>query len=102
MPHGNNRHLGFLPQRCGVARKASLRCDLSIADLTVVIQESGEEIYAHKYEDLEQLRANIEEFIEEYYNRHGCTLRWATDPRKNSSARPKTKPNLVAHGWSLL
>jgi transposase InsO family protein len=28
-----------------------------------------EEIYAHKYEDLDQLRANIEEFIEEYYNR---------------------------------
>jgi len=28
-----------------------------------------EEIYAHKYEDLEHLRANIEEFIEEYYNR---------------------------------
>src|SRR5499433_1639893 len=28
-----------------------------------------EEIYAHKYEDLEQLRTNIEEFIEEYYNR---------------------------------
>jgi hypothetical protein len=28
-----------------------------------------EEIYAHKYEDLEQLRTNIEEFIDEYYNR---------------------------------
>jgi len=29
-----------------------------------------EEIYAHdKYGDLEHLRANIEEFIEEYYNR---------------------------------
>jgi putative transposase len=29
-----------------------------------------EEIYAHdKYDDLEHLRANIEEFIEEYYNR---------------------------------
>jgi putative transposase len=29
-----------------------------------------EEIYAHdQYDDLEQLRANIEEFIEEYYNR---------------------------------
>ena len=28
-----------------------------------------EEIYANKYDDLEQLRANIEEFIEEYYNR---------------------------------
>ena len=26
------------------------------------------------------------------------TLRWVTDLRKNSSARPKTKPNLVAHG----
>jgi putative transposase len=29
-----------------------------------------EEIYANKYEDLENLRANIEEFIEQYYNRH--------------------------------
>ncbi len=28
-----------------------------------------EEIYANKYEDLERLRANIEEFIEQYYNR---------------------------------
>src|ERR1700722_14037862 len=28
-----------------------------------------EEIYANKYEDLENLRANIEEFIEQYYNR---------------------------------
>jgi hypothetical protein len=28
-----------------------------------------EEIYAHKYDDLEHLRANIAEFIEEYYNR---------------------------------
>ncbi len=27
-----------------------------------------EEIYARKYEDLEHLRANIEEFIEQYYN----------------------------------
>jgi putative transposase len=29
----------------------------------------GEEIYANKYETLEHLRANIEEFIEQYYNR---------------------------------
>ncbi len=28
-----------------------------------------EEIYANKYEDLEHLRTNIEEFMEEYYNR---------------------------------
>src|SRR6202171_1159624 len=28
-----------------------------------------EEIYANKYDDLDQLRTNIEEFVEEYYNR---------------------------------
>jgi hypothetical protein len=28
-----------------------------------------EEIYANRYDNLEQLRTNIEEFIEEYYNR---------------------------------
>jgi putative transposase len=28
-----------------------------------------EEIHANKYDDLEHLRTNIEEFIEEYYNR---------------------------------
>jgi hypothetical protein len=28
-----------------------------------------EEIYANNYNDLEHLRANIEEFIEQYYNR---------------------------------
>ena len=28
-----------------------------------------EEIYANKYTDLEDLRANIEDFIEQYYNR---------------------------------
>ena len=28
-----------------------------------------EEIYANQYDDLEHLRANIEEFIEQYYNR---------------------------------
>ena len=28
-----------------------------------------EEIYANKYDDLERLRTNIEEFMEEYYNR---------------------------------
>jgi putative transposase len=28
-----------------------------------------EEIYANRYKNLEQLRTNIEEFVEEYYNR---------------------------------
>jgi putative transposase len=28
-----------------------------------------EEIYANRYDNLEHLRANIEDFIEEYYNR---------------------------------
>src|SRR5438309_11138848 len=29
----------------------------------------GQEIYANKHDDLEHLRANIEEFIEQHYNR---------------------------------
>ena len=28
-----------------------------------------EEIYANKYDDLDHLRANVEEFMEQYYNR---------------------------------
>ena len=28
-----------------------------------------EEIYANKYDDLDHLRVNVEEFIEQYYNR---------------------------------
>ncbi|SRR5260370_42577686 len=32
-------------------------------------KEKREEIYANKYDDLDHLRANVEEFIEEYYNR---------------------------------
>ena len=38
-----------------------------------------EEIYANEYRDLDQLRANIEEFIERYYNR--CRLHSALDYR---------------------
>jgi len=33
-----------------------------------------EEIYANSYQDLEHLRADIEEFIERYYNRVPATL----------------------------
>jgi putative transposase len=35
-----------------------------------------EEIYANRYDDLDHLRVNVEEFIEQYYNRqrlHSCT-----------------------------
>ena len=48
-----------------------------------------EEIYANQYRDMEHLLANIEEFIEQYYNRRrvhsalGCTVR-----RRSSSAMP--------------
>jgi transposase len=41
-----------------------------------------EEIYAHKYDNLERLRANIEEFIEEYYNRrrlHSALGYWSPE-----------------------
>jgi putative transposase len=46
-----------------------------------------EEIYTNQYDDLEHLRANIEEFIEQYYNRHDCTQLWATALQKNLNER---------------
>jgi hypothetical protein len=42
-------------------------------------------MYANKYENLENLRANIGEFIEGYYNPSDCTRLWVTDPPRNSS-----------------
>jgi len=46
-----------------------------------------EEIYANDYRDMEQLRANIEAFIEQYYNRCRLHRRWVIVHRKSSSAR---------------
>jgi putative transposase len=47
-----------------------------------------EEIYAHdKYDDLEHLRANIEEFIEEYYNRQRLHYALGYRPPEESSVR---------------
>ena len=49
-----------------------------------------EEIYANEYRDLEHLRANIEEFIEQYYNRSvDCIRRWVIVRRKSSSGMPR-------------
>jgi len=44
-------------------RKRNASCESFIKTL------KREEIYANRYDNLEHLRANIEEFIEEYYNR---------------------------------
>jgi len=54
-----------------------------------------EEIYANNYNDLEHLRANIEEFIEQYYNRLRLHRRWAIDLPKSSSnrSRRQVRPN---------
>jgi hypothetical protein len=38
-----------------------------------------EEIYAREYDELEHLRANIEEFIDSITIGSDCTPRWATD-----------------------
>ena len=61
-----------------------------------------EEIYAHEYEDLEHLRANIEEFIEEYYNRQRLRSALGYRPRKNSGARPNARPKIEAQPSRLL
>jgi hypothetical protein len=49
-----------------------------------------EEIYANKYDDLEHLRANIEEFIDEYYNRQ--RLHSALGYRSPEEFEQKTEP----------
>ena len=46
-----------------MSRPANASCESFIKTL------KREEIYANRYEDLEHLRANIEEFIEQHYNR---------------------------------
>ena len=48
-----------------------------------------EEIYANNYNDLEHLRGNIEEFIEQHYIRLRLHRRWAIDLPKSSSNRSR-------------
>jgi putative transposase len=64
-----------------------------------------EEIYTNKYEDLEHLRTNIEEFIEEYYNRQ--RLHSALGYRSPSSRRgpqqrrtARSPPGTECSEWS--
>ena len=68
---------GFSRKVVGWALDRTLAMRLTIGALEQAIvrrqPEPGllkrEEIYANKYDDLENLRANIEEFVEQYYNR---------------------------------
>ena len=56
-----------------------------------------EEIYANKYDDLEKLRANIEEFIEQYYNRQRLHSALGLPiSRKNSSTNERGIPDRVS------
>ena len=51
-----------------------------------------EEMYANKYDHPDQLRRNIEEFIEEYYNRLRLQWRWAIDlPQKKNERFRKSQ-----------
>jgi hypothetical protein len=59
------------------------------------------EIYANRYDNLEHLRANIEEFIERYYNRHVYIRRWAIDPPMNlNNKRSTVRQNLSVQAWN--
>jgi transposase InsO family protein len=60
-----------------------------------------EEIYANKHDDLENLRANIEEFVEQYYNRQRLHSALAIDLPKSSSNRStrRVRPNGTAERW---
>jgi len=53
-------------------------------------------IYANNYNDLEHLRANIEEFIEQYYNRLRLHSALAIDLPKSSSNRSRRQVRRIA------
>jgi transposase InsO family protein len=63
-----------------------------------------EEIYANKYVDLDHLRANIEEFIEEYYNRQRLHSALGIDLPKSSSnkSRRQIQSKIEAQRWCSL
>jgi putative transposase len=61
-----------------------------------------EEIYANKYTDLEDLRANIEDSSSSITIGSVCIPRLAIDRRKNSSARPKVRPKIEAQRSTFL
>jgi len=63
-----------------------------------------EEIYANRYNNLEQLRTNIEEFIESITIGSDCIRPWATDLQRNSNnkASGNTRQKLWVQPYSLL
>jgi len=58
-----------------------------------------EEIYANRYRDFDHLRANIEEFIEQYYNR--CRLHSALGYRPPEEFEQAVGPATVLAGASM-
>ncbi len=61
-----------------------------------------EEMYANKYDHLIKYGGTSKSSSRTITIGSGCTLRWAIDPRKNSSKRLNAKPNLEARRWSFL
>ena len=62
-----------------------------------------EEIYANSYENLEHLRANIETFIEKYYNqqRLHSALTYRTPEGLNDKSRAKVRQHIRGRQQSL-
>jgi putative transposase len=58
-----------------------------------------EEIYANTYVDLEHLRTNIEEFIEQYYNR--CRLHSALGYQTPDEFEQQLDPTVASHGATM-
>ncbi len=61
-----------------------------------------EEMYANKYDHLDQIRRNIEEFIEDYYNRQRLHSALGYRSPEEFEQRLNAKPNLEARRWSFL
>jgi Integrase core domain len=63
-----------------------------------------EEIYANEYENLEDLRSNIEEFIERYYNqkRLHSALGYRSPDEFEEQARPESETTTLGATVSFL
>ena len=64
-----------------------------------------EEIHARRYDNLEHLRANIEEFIEAYYNRqrlHSALGYRSPEEFERQDPGVERRPNLEAQRWCSL
>jgi putative transposase len=111
--HHSDRRLQYAPREWvdvlekhgavpGMSRPANPQDNVSCESFVKTLKR--EEIYANRYDNLEQLRRNIEEFVEEYYNRQRLHSALVTSPSFCTTANERvyitTSSGMGAQGGS--